>query len=112
MAFEEPRTLRVTALSTGEAIKDGVFVEGKDFHLASGRVNVRSESVVSFAYPAGNAFIGVAHESQVLGVDERGDARMQETTTFAGTAFLVIPVAGNTRDAFRFPRASGLCGGR
>ncbi len=37
---------------------------------------------------------------------------MQESATFAGTAFLVIPMAGNVRDAFRFPRSQELCNER
>ena len=37
---------------------------------------------------------------------------MQESATFAGTAFLVIPMAGNVSDVFRFPKAQELCNER
>lgn len=112
VVYEEPRSLRVAALSSEGTAKEGIFVEGTDFHLSSGRIQIQSDTVASFAYPAGNVFIGAGHQSQSLGLDSRGDARMQESATFAGTAFLVIPMAGNVRDAFRFPRSQELCNER
>lgn len=109
VVFVEPSSLRVMALSSEGTVKEAIFVEGKDFHLASGRIEVKSDAVASFAYPAGNVFIGAGHQSQVLGLDRGGDARVQESATFAGAAFLVIPIAGNVRDVFRFPRSPELC---
>jgi ketosteroid isomerase-like protein len=101
----------VLAVSLKAIAKEEIFVEGKDFHLSSGQIEIKSDSVASFAYPADNPFIGVGHETQVLGLDARGDARIQESATFAGTAFLVVPVAGNAKEVFRFPRSSALCNG-
>ena len=112
VVFEEPRSLRVAALGPEGTSKEGIFVEGTNFHVTSGRIQIQSDTVASFAYPAGNVFIGAGHQSQSLGLDPRGDARMQESATFAGTAFLVIPIAGNVRDAFRFPRSKDLCNER
>lgn len=112
VVFEEPRSLRVAAVSSEGTTKEAIFVEGTDFHLTSGRILIQSDTMASFAYPAGNVFIGVGHESQSLGLDPRGDARMQEGGTFAGTAFLVIPMAGHVRDVFRFPRLQELCNER
>ena len=110
--FEGPRSLRVAALSSEGTAKEGIFVEGTDFHLASGRIQIQSDTIASFANPAGNVFIGAGQQSKSLGLDPRGDARVQESATFAGTAFLVIPMAGNVRDAFRFPRSQELCNER
>lgn len=109
VVFEESRSLRVSALSPEGTAKEGVFVDGTDFHMAAGRIQTQSDTVVSFAYPAGNVFIGAGHQFQALGLDHRGDARIQENATFAGTAFLVIPMVGNVRDAFRFPRSPESC---
>lgn len=109
VVFEQPQNLRVAAIGAGGIIKEEIFAEGKDFHITSGRIKILSDTVASFAYPAGNVFIGVGHESKVLGLDEHGNARMQESATFAGTAFLVIPVTGNVRDVFKFPRIPALC---
>lgn len=67
--------------------------------------------MATFAHPAGNVFIGVGHESQDLFLDEHGIARFQQSAAFACTAFLVIPVTGNVRDALRFPKVPELCYG-
>jgi hypothetical protein len=107
--LEPPSSLRVSARLSGATIKESVFVEGKDFHLSSGGIERGGGLMVSLAYPAGNPFLGLAHESVVLGIDKSGNARVQEAGTFGGVAFLIIPVAGHVRDAFRFPRNPDLC---
>jgi len=112
VVFEEPRSLRVSALGPKGTTNEEIFVEGTDFHLSTGLIQVQSDTVASFAYPAGNVFIGAGHQSQSLGLDPRGDARMQESAIFAGTAFLVIPIAGNVSDSYRFPRLQEPCNDR
>lgn len=107
--FEGPRGLRVSALTSAGIARQALFLEGEDFHLTSGRIEVKADTTASLAYPAGNVFIGAIHETQALGLDPRGDARLQEGAAFAGTAFLVIPMAGDVQDAFRFPRSPELC---
>ncbi len=101
--------LRVTAESDGAVLKESEFVEGKDLTLNSEHVAGSSGMTPSFAYPSGNVFIGLVYNSQSLGLDRSGNARVQENTALAGTAFLVIPAAGVVRDAYRFPRAPALC---
>ena len=105
----DDRTLKVTAESRETITQESLFVEGKDFHVSSGQIKVKSEPIISLAYPAGNVFIGVAYASQVIGIDDRGDGKLKETTTLAGTAFIVIPLAGHGRDSFRFKRIDELC---
>ena len=103
------KKLKVTAESQGKIIQESQFVEGKDFNVNTKEIRAKSEPLISLAYPAGNVFIGVAYSSQVLGIDERGDAKLQETGTFAGTAFIVIPLAGHVKDSFRFRRVEEVC---
>jgi hypothetical protein len=103
------KTLKVTAESLGTIVLESLFVEGKDFNVNSKKIRAKGEPMISLAYPAGNVFIGVAYASQALGIDERGDAKLQETGTFAGTVFIVIPFAGHTQDSFRFRRVDELC---
>lgn len=110
--LEGSRGLRVAAVTSGTTLKESVFQEGRDFHFESGMIGVKADTFTSLAYPAGNVFIGAGHEAHALGIDPRGDARMQENVSFAGTAFLVIPMAGSVRDAFRFPRSPELCEAR
>ena len=38
VAFEQPNKLQVAAIGSGGIIKEEVFVEGKDFHMVSGRI--------------------------------------------------------------------------
>ena len=109
VALEQPTSLRVSAKASGQTIKESVFVEGKDFKLSSGQIEASDDVMASFAYPSGNVFIGVGRQSTTLGVDKSGNARVQDAGTFAGTAFLIIPVAGHVRDAYRFPKSPGLC---
>jgi hypothetical protein len=59
--------------------------------------------------PSGNVFIGVARDATTLGLDSDGNGRVENTTVLAGTAFLIIPVAGSMREAARFKRAPHLC---
>lgn len=47
VGFEEPRSLRVSALSSEGTTKEGIFVDGTDFHLISGRIQVQSVSAVT-----------------------------------------------------------------
>lgn len=101
--------LLVSAEAEGAVLKQGVFVEGRDFTLSPEGIPGHSGFEYSLAYPAGNVFIGLMHSSQTLGLDESGDARVQERSTVAGTAFLVIPLAGVIKDAYRFPRDPSLC---
>ena len=100
------KSLLVSALSGGQIVKEDAFVEGKDFRLISGQIQVANEIKTSWAYPAGNPFIGIMYGNRILGLDERGDGKLRSTEALAGTAFLVIPVAGGSRDNVRFPRVT------
>ncbi len=105
------KTLGVTAETDGKIIHEGQFVEGTDFNLNFGRIKVKGDPMVSLAYPAGNVFIGAGYASQELGIDKSGAGKLQETATFAGTGFLVIPIAGHVRDSYRFRKVHDLCSG-
>jgi hypothetical protein len=105
------KTLRVTAEAQGTILHEMLFVEGTDFHLNSGRIKVKGDPLVSFAYPAGNVFIGVGYVSEEIGIDASGDGKFQGSSAFAGTAFLVIPVAGGVSDSVRFRKSQELCNG-
>lgn len=50
----------MTAETNETILKVSLFVEGKDFQINSGQIKVKGEPLVSFAYPAGNVFIGLA----------------------------------------------------
>lgn len=104
-----PSTLLVSTVIQGALGERSRFTEGEDFHRESTKIPAKRARQLSLAYPAGNVFIGLASESRDLGIDREGNLRMLEGGTFAGTAFLVIPVAGKFSEAFRFPRIADRC---
>lgn len=101
-------TVRVTAFAAHRVVRQDTFIEGKDFIFRSGQISI-SRAIGSAATEHGNVFIGAGIEATTLGVDAAGNGRSVESATFAGTAFLVIPIAGSVNDTARFNRAGGLC---
>lgn len=97
------------AFSDGKLIKQSVFLEGQHFELKSGKIVIKNELFGSLAYPADNPFIGVGHSSVVLGIDQSGNGKLTKSDSFAGTAFLFIPVAGQVSDSVRFVRTGKSC---
>jgi hypothetical protein len=102
-------SLRATAIANSQVVRQDDFTAGRDFTFANGRITVRIKNEASAAEPSGNVFIGVAREMTTLGLDSDGNGRAEETVAAAGTAFLIIPVAGRMRDAARFKKGSHLC---
>ena len=105
----DEKPLRVAAVTDGNVIHESLFVEGQDFYLKSGPISDKKRAFVSFAYPPGNPFIGVGHETNKLGIDKNGDGRFQQNGAFVGTAFLFIPIAGTGEESYRFTRNINLC---
>ena len=77
--------------------------------MSAGLIKLKTDPMVSLAYPAGNVFIGAGYATQELGIDESGHGKLKETATFAGTGFLVIPIAGHVRDSYRFRKSQEEC---
>jgi len=105
------QTLVVSAYAGKQVVWESLYRGGEDFEFVEG-VLKRSEMLGSAPTAAGNVFLGVGHEAARFGLDPAGNARVELSTSMAGTAFLVIPIAGHSTDAYRFPRASELCGGK
>ena len=101
-------TVRVTAFSAHQIVRQDTFVEGKDFTFRSGQITI-SRAFRSAATEPGSVFIGAGVGATTLGVDAAGNGRSVESATFAGTAFLVIPIAGSVNDTARFNRTTELC---
>lgn len=100
--------VRVTAYAAHQVVRQDTFVEGKDFTFRSGQITI-SHAFGSAATEPGNPFIGAGIGSTTLGVDAAGNGRSMESATFAGTAFLVVPIAGSVNDTARFNRSTDLC---
>lgn len=106
--FVEGGTLHFSAISAGQVVQEETFVEGRDFSFRSGRITM-SRFIGSAATEPGNPFIGMGFETQTLGVDAFGNGRRENSVAFAGTVFLVIPIAASVKDASRFVKRDSLC---
>ncbi|MDL0432677.1 hypothetical protein QPM17_16165 [Marinobacter sp. TBZ242] len=104
-------SLIASAISEGAVLKLSRFREGEDFEFKAGLLELKREYVASGAGQPGNPFIGVVTSKTVLGLDTSGHGRINQSTAFAGTGFLIIPVAGKTLHTHKIERAPrALCG--
>ncbi|WP_418141888.1 hypothetical protein NUW46_08890 [Marinobacter sp. MA] len=104
------KSLVASAISDGIVLKQSQFREGEDFEFANGRIELKRDYVASGAREPGNPFIGMMTSKTVLGLDASGQGRISQSTTFAGTGFLIIPIAGSTSSTLRIERfPPGAC---
>ena len=101
--------MKLTGENNKNILHEKISVEEKDFSLESGKISIKSRMVGSLAGKSGNPFIGVGNESVTLGLDKRGDGKLVKNSTFAGTAFIFIPIAGQVSDNYRFRRIENAC---
>lgn len=104
-----PTTVLASAYGESGLINKSKFYQGQHFEFEAGKISITNELFGSLAYPADNPFIGAGRVSVTLGIDEQGHGKLAEKSTFAGTAFLFIPVAGQTSDSVKFIRVGDTC---
>lgn len=109
-AFEAPSKLLLTVETGLGQQQQKALVARQDFHEKSGRIELKSAPIASLLYPGGNPALGAGYESVTLGTDPKGNLRLLNSDAFAGTAFIVIPMAVYSRTVFRFVRNPALCG--
>lgn len=98
--------LLVGACKSSQLITSKDFKEARDFKIENGRIWLIRKSEFSFASPAGNPFIGYLSNKQSIGIDEAGNGKIEKSTFLIGTAFVIIPIAGNDKEELRFNRLS------
>jgi len=96
-------TLVVKAIGNGKTIKEGTFVEGKDFILRSGRIQLEWHLLPG--HGAGNPLIGIYYEDIDLGLDQRGHGKFRVSGALAGLIY-VIPMVLGGYDDVRFVKIS------
>lgn len=101
--------LTVTAFNKGSVVKKSLFKKGEHFNFAQGRIELEREYVASGATEPGNVFIGVGTGKTLLGLDKEGQGRVQQSTSFAGTGFLIIPIAASGTDVSKIQRKGAVC---
>lgn len=99
-------TLLAGACQSNKLVTSRKYKEGKDFKIEKGRIWLVKKSDFSYASPAGNPFIGYFSENQSIGIDEAGNGKLEQNVLVIGTAFVIIPVAGNDKEELRFNRVT------
>ncbi len=85
--------LSVTAIRQNVAIKKQIFIEGKDFEISSGRIQlIREMGGIN------DNFAGATYTSAALGLDITGHGKFRRSETFAGIALMIPIVAQGTTD--------------
>lgn len=101
--------VRIRALAAGKVLTESDFREGEHFTREPDRLLLSGNWGSSLAAPADNPFTGAYHERISLWLDTQGDGRLTDESTFAGTAFLIIPIAGSVSAQRRFARLGDRC---
>lgn len=104
----DKETLRVSALTRHVIVQQRIFLLGQDFEFKTGHIKI-SHTRVSTASEPGNPFIGVAVSTTSLGLDSAGNGRTEDKTSLAGTAFLIVPLAGKFGHSATYERSDSLC---
>ncbi len=93
----------VSAISKQCIAYERKYIYGEDFKFIKGKIYIKRESHL-LSRGSGDVLVGPSYEETVLGVDEAGDGKYQDSGYFAGLAYLVLPfAAGGTKDV-RFSR--------
>jgi hypothetical protein len=100
----EGAEVTVTALADdGGVLAERVFKEGADFELGDGRLTLRSDLTVVGAEPQA-LVVAVSHQRLALALTTEGDIAAFESDSFAGLAFLLVPMAGTEERFWVFQR--------
>lgn len=100
---ESENTLNVAGVTDGNVVIESSFVEGRHFEFRDGQMHFKKEGGIA-PLGEGEPFLGVYYGTTVIGLDKRGDGRLQEDGAIAGAAFLVVPVIAGSRESVRFRR--------
>lgn len=102
--------LLVRGLGTsGEEVKSGTFLEGKDFWLNNGVVAISSSTSAGTAMPLLPA-ASARYDHVTLGLDRDGNAQ-QVTETMIGGVLVVIPFGGSDSSGKHFRRIKAPASG-
>lgn len=98
----DARTLRVRALTPeGAVVKEGTYVEGRDFALRKGRLVLVDRPGIA-GFKAGEPIIGVYVEGAQIGLDERGQGKYRTGFAVAGLVFSFFPMVYSDTEDMRF----------
>lgn len=101
--------LAVTAYKQGEAGIQSIFTKDEHFYFRKGRIELKRDYIGSAATGSGNVFIGIGGSKTRLGIDSQYEARVEQSTFFAGTVFLLIPLAISGLEVSKIKRVGDKC---
>lgn len=106
---ENSSRLVTSAILNGVVVRESTFEAGQDFYFREGRIELKRDYIASGAGQPGNVFIGMGTGKTILGLDAEGQGRVSQSVAFAGTGFLIIPIAGSATDIWTIRRDQELC---
>lgn len=98
----DAESLSIKALDrAGGTLREQVFVAGRDFEFAEGRIRFRRSNLL--LQDRQDELLGPDVTVVEFGIDQRGDAKVR--TVFSGAGIVVVlPAVINQTMEFRFPR--------
>lgn len=95
--------LRVRAYSDTEQLKEGLFRNGSDFEIESGRLLIKRSCAIMGHRP-GDVILGAGCGSVELGLDVAGEGKYERDTVVGGLLAALIPFAATSSEDVRFER--------
>lgn len=96
------KTLVIKALDGQSLIKEGTFMEGKDFKVHSGRIQLNRMGLVFHPKGGDDPVVGPGYDSAELGLDRKGQGKYQEINALAVLVYSFFPVGVVERKEIRF----------
>ena len=83
--------LTVNAIKNDFVIYKKEYLIGRDFEITDGKIIWHK-----FAATTGDIVVGPSHEKIELGLDTNGNVKYRTTSSFAGLAYLIVPIAATS----------------
>lgn len=86
------KTLLVRAVGEGLVKKESTFIEGNDFELKKGRIELKRHIGLS-GFQKGDVMVGLAYESWEVGLDSEDQGKFRRRIRLVGLVFSILPMA-------------------
>jgi len=90
--------LSIKALNNNRIVKEKIFLQGTDFSLSSGKIQLAN----SWGVPL--PIVGVGHVNNKLGLDQRKNGKYKKETMVCGLFALLLPMFFKITEEIRFQR--------
>ena len=107
--------LTISAFKLGNEVVKSLFKEGEHFTFTKGRIELkRKYSISGVTQPTepGDIFLGFGTRKTIFGIDAKGEGRVEESESVAGTGFIIFPVVVSGTDISKIKRKGASCNER